>query len=188
LVRSLTKIGQQKGSDFPNLNMATTMKKMFLTTALIAASGAAVIAETSAANSDHSGNESHGEQMAVGMPGIHSQTVRTVKVTMTETDDGKMIYTPSAMDFKQGEAIRFLVRNSGELDHEFILDTPGRNAMHKEIMATRIEVHNTPNSISLAPGKSGEIIWIFNNSGIFEVACLIPGHYESGMYAKVSVK
>ena len=38
-----------------------------------------------------------------------------------------------------------------------------------------------PNSIRLAPGTRGEIIWNFANAGELGFACLIPGHYDSGM-------
>ena len=42
----------------------------------------------------------------------------------------------------------------------------------------------------VAPGESGEIIWKFTNDGMFEFACLKPGHYEAGMRGdlKVSAK
>jgi len=125
--------------------------------------------------------------MAVGMPGQSSQVTRTVKVAMTENDDGEMLFTPSDLTFKQGETIRFMITNKGELDHEFMLDTAERNAMHKESMAGQMEMHKTANAVTLAPGKRGQIIWTFANDGTFEFACLIPGHYESGMFGKVSV-
>ena len=31
------------------------------------------------------------------------------------------------------------------------------------------------------------MIWTFTNAGTFEFACLIPGHYESGMHGPISV-
>ncbi|KIC20049.1 cupredoxin domain-containing protein [Leisingera sp. ANG-Vp] len=164
------------------------MKKLFIFAALAAQAGAPVLAGVSDHGNGHGAHDSHSEQMAAGMPGTRSKASRSVKVIMKETDDGEMIFTPSAMQFKQGETIRFLVVNKGELDHEFVLDTPERNAMHKEAMAGGMEQHNTPNAVTLAPGKRGEIIWTFSNSGTFEFACLIPGHYESGMFGQVAVQ
>ncbi|MEX0303496.1 MAG: plastocyanin/azurin family copper-binding protein [Leisingera sp.] len=164
------------------------MKKLFLSAALAALSSAPVMAGVSGHDSGHGAHGSHGEQMAAGMPGSRSKVSRTVKVVMKETDDGEMIFTPSSMEFKQGETIRFMVANKGELDHEFVLDTPERNAMHKQAMSAQMEMHNTPNAVTLAPGKRGEIIWNFSNGGTFEFACLIPGHYESGMYGQVAVQ
>ncbi|NDW44544.1 plastocyanin/azurin family copper-binding protein [Ruegeria sp. PrR005] len=133
------------------------------------------------------GSGGHAGMMETGMPGQASQVNRTIEVTMSETDDGEMIYTPKDFDIKKGETIRFSVTNKGELEHEFILDTMERNAMHKEAMSQQMESHKSPNAITLEPGEKGEIIWTFGNSGTFEVACLIPGHYESGMFGKVAV-
>ncbi|MCF6433461.1 cupredoxin family protein [Leisingera sp. MMG026] len=164
------------------------MKKLFLSAALAALASPPVLAGVSGHGDGHGAHGSHGEQMAAGMPGNRSKVNRTVKVIMKETDDGEMIFTPSAMEFKQGETIRFMVVNKGELDHEFVLDTPERNAMHKQAMSEQMEMHNTPNAVTLAPGKRGEIIWNFSNGGTFEFACLIPGHYESGMYGQVAVQ
>jgi uncharacterized cupredoxin-like copper-binding protein len=39
----------------------------------------------------------------------------------------------------------------------------------------------------LDEGRSGEVIWTFSNAGTFEFACLIPGHYESGMHGPIVV-
>jgi uncharacterized cupredoxin-like copper-binding protein len=35
---------------------------------------------------------------------------------------------------------------------------------------------------------NGELVWKFTKRGKFEFACLIPGHYEKGMFGKVVVK
>lgn len=164
------------------------MKKLFLATALTALVGAPVLAGVSGHGDEHGAHGGHGDQMTAGKPGSRSKVNRTVKVTMKETDDGEMIFSPSAMEFEQGETIRFMVVNKGEIDHEFVLDTPERNAMHKQAMSEQMEMHNTPNAVTLAPGKRGEVIWTFSNDGTFEFACLIPGHYESGMYGQVSVQ
>ncbi len=40
--------------------------------------------------------------------------------------------------------------------------------------------------IRLDEGGSGEVIWTFSNAGTFEFACLIPGHYESGMHGAIN--
>ena len=59
---------------------------------------------------------------------------------------------------------------------------------HKDLMAKFPEMeHDDPNAIRLAAGKRGEIIWTFANDGEFTFACLIPGHYESGMKGTLKV-
>lgn len=47
--------------------------------------------------------------------------------------------------------------------------------------------HTAPNTVLVEPGKTGEISWRFNRAGTIEIACNIPGHYESGMRADLEV-
>jgi uncharacterized cupredoxin-like copper-binding protein len=48
--------------------------------------------------------------------------------------------------------------------------------------------HDDPNAIRLAPGKTGDIVWSFANTGTFQFACLIPGHMEAGMHGPIHVQ
>ena len=68
------------------------------------------------------------------------------------------------------------------------MDTLDNNAKHKALMAKFPEMeHDDPNAIRLQPGEEGTIVWNFANAGSFEFACLIPGHYESGMHGALTV-
>ncbi|MBQ4825668.1 MULTISPECIES: copper-binding protein [unclassified Leisingera] len=129
----------------------------------------------------------HHDEMEVGKPGEAAHADREIAVTMKETDDGEMIFEPSGFSFTKGETIKFVITNAGELEHEFVLDTAERNVHHKELMAKMDMEHDDPNSVRLDAGATGEIIWTFSNLGTFEFACLIPGHYESGMHGPVAV-
>ena len=143
-----------------------------------------------AGSGDHShdhGDDGQMEMMAIGMPGKMDEVDRTIDVSMRETDDGDMIFEPAKFDIKQGETIRFHVTNNGELEHEFVIDTVEGNAKHKELMAKMEMEHDDPNSVRLDAGDSGEVVWKFANAGAFEFACLIPGHYESGMHGPIEV-
>ena len=42
-------------------------------------------------------------------------------------------------------------------------------------------------SVTLAPGKTGEIVWQFTKAGKVDFACLQPGHYDAGMKGAVNV-
>ena len=137
-----------------------------------------------ASGSHAGGHDDH----AVGKPGKPEKANRTIEVTMTETDDGKMLYEPASMEFKKGETVRFVIKNAGETEHEFVLDTHAKNQEHKALMEKFPEMeHDDPNAIRLEEGATGEIVWTFSNTGTFEFACLIPGHYESGMHGDVTV-
>lgn len=152
---------------------------------MAAAVGLSLLAVPAFATGNHAGG--HGD-MGAGKPGKAAKASRTVKISMKETDDGKMVYEPSQIVAKKGETIRIVVTNTGETDHEFVLDEMAKNAEHKALMEKFPEMeHDDPNAIRLAPGKSGEIVWTFTKAGDFEFACLIPGHYESGMHGPVKV-
>jgi len=133
-------------------------------------------------------SHSHDEAFSAGEPGNPKKPARVVQVTMTEKD-GKMLFTPERIEVNKGEQIKFVLRNNGELDHEFILDTTEKNLKHAEAMKKNPDMeHDDPNGKRLAPKKTAEIIWKFSKAGEFEFACLIPGHRESGMLGTVKVK
>ena len=47
--------------------------------------------------------------------------------------------------------------------------------------------HADANMVTVAPGKTGEIIWQFTKAGKVNFACLQPGHYDAGMKGIVTV-
>lgn len=161
--------------------LETRMKKrMILAAALSFLLPAAALAAGS-----HSGG--HGE-MAIGKAGEKSAAKRTVDIVMAEKDDGSMVFEPAVLKVKAGETIRLKFINKGETDHEFVMDTNEAVLEHKVQMEKFPEMeHADANSLRLAPGASGEIVWTFANAGDFQFACLIPGHYEAGMKGDITV-
>lgn len=126
---------------------------------------------------------------AAGEPGDPMKPARIVPMNMREMDDGKMAFFPAVVEVRQGEQVKFVLKNGGKTDHEFMLDTPEHNATHKIAMQKNPDMeHDDPNGKRLAPGKGNEIVWRFTKPGTYEFACLIPGHYESGMHGMVVVK
>jgi Cu/Ag efflux protein CusF len=99
-----------------------------------------------------------------------------------------MRFNPSSVDARQGETIRFIVRNSGQLRHELVLGTEKDLKDHYEVMKKHPEMeHADPNMVSVAPGQTGEIVWRFTKTGKVDFACLQPGHYDAGMKGLVRV-
>ena len=126
---------------------------------------------------------------AAGAPGDPNKPARTVEVVMKEADDGKMLFVPDQVEAKRGEQIRFVLKNVGKVDHEFMLDSVANNAKHRIAMQKNPDMeHDDPNGKRLAPGQSAQIVWRFTKAGTYEFACLIPGHHESGMHGTVAVK
>ena len=103
--------------------------------------------------------------------------------------DGKMTFTPDRIEVRKGEQIKFVLRNNGELDHEFLLASTAANLKHADAMAKNPDMaHDDPNGKRLAPRKAGEMVWKFTKHGTFEYSCLIPGHREAGMVGTIIVK
>lgn len=130
----------------------------------------------------HSHGDAHGD--AIGVAGKPGKVSRTVTVDMTDA----MRFNPANVAVKQGETIRFVVKNSGQVKHEFVLGTEKELKEHYELMKKFPEMeHSDPNMVTVAPGKTGEVIWQFTQSGTVDFACLQPGHYDAGMKGAVSV-
>lgn len=132
-----------------------------------------------------SSHDQHTHQsFAAGEPGNPKKSARTVQVEMSE-----MAYTPARIEVKRGEQIRFVIRNIGKEEHEFLLATTEENLKHGEAMKDNPHMaHDDPNGVRLAPEKSTEIVWKFTKAGTFEYSCLIPGHRDGGMIGQIVVK
>ncbi|WP_188517691.1 cupredoxin domain-containing protein [Alsobacter metallidurans] len=151
--------------------------------AVLALSGGLALAGPGAPGHSH-------KTFGAGEPGDPKKPVaKTIEVSMHETDDAKMKFAPDRIEVKRGQQVRFVLKNQGKADHEFMLDTIEHNAKHKIAMEKNPDMeHDDPNGKRLAPEGSNEIVWRFTKAGTFEFACLIPGHYESGMHGVVVVK
>ena len=140
-----------------------------------------LMASVAQAAGQHGGG--HGES-AIGEPGKAAKVTRTVKIEMSDA----MRFTPSSIDAKQGETIRFVITNSGKLKHEWVLGTEKELQEHYEVMKKFPEMeHDDPNMVTLAPGQTGQVIWAFTKAGKIDFACLQPGHYDAGMKGAVAV-
>ena len=142
------------------------------TLSLIAASALVALSFNSFAGGTHSGGHGHGsEESAIGEPGKASKVSRTINVDMADT----MRFTPAAISVKQGETVRFVVKNSGGVKHEFVLGTQAELKEHYELMKKFPEMeHSDPNQVTVAPGKTGEIVWTFKGGAekVVERKCL----------------
>ena len=150
-------------------------------TILVAASFAAM-STAALASGSHGGG--HSEETAIGKAGVVSKASRTVTVEMADN----MRYTPSEIQVKKGETIRFVVKNVGKMSHEMSLGTEKELLEHLEQMKKFPGMeHDEPSKITLKPGMQGEIVWQFTKAGAVNFACLMPGHYEAGMKGQVKV-
>ena len=141
----------------------------------------------------------------IGEKGDPNKIDRVIKIKMYDN-----YYEPNVVKIKKGETIKFIVENLGELVHEYNIGTKEMHIKHQPemqklidheiILADKIDKikmkkmskmdhslgHSHANSIMLEPNSTGEIIWKFSKDINLEMACNIPGHYESGMVGSLT--
>ena len=124
------------------------------------------------------------EQKDWGIAGDAKSVKREITLRMGDN----MRFTPNALSFKQGETVRFVVKNQGKALHEMVIGTKKELDEHAALMLKFPKMeHDEPYMAHVAAGKSQELIWTFNRAGNFEFACLIAGHYQAGMVGKITV-
>ena len=146
-----------------------------------------------------------GSMNAIGTKGKASDVNKVIIVNMYDN-----YYEPSKIEIKKGETVKFVVKNKGELVHEFNIATKTMHLKHQPEMMMLVEneiilldkidkkkmmemakknpsmLHSHSTSVLLSPGESADLIWKFTNSLKIEAACNVPGHYEAGMIAEIN--
>ena len=152
-------------------------------------------------------NSNAASMKMIGSKGDPNDISRIIEVKMFDN-----YYEPKSIQVKQGETVKIIVKNLGELVHEYNIGTKEMHIKHQPEMARLIEHeillgdridhikmkemskvdhslgHKHANSVMLEPKESGEIIWKFSKDIALEMACNIPGHYESGMVGKIIIE
>jgi uncharacterized cupredoxin-like copper-binding protein len=167
--------------------MTMTHKSMvFVAAAMLALSqGAFGHGDDSKSGTSKAFDASKVEETAFGKEGDPQKVTRTIRVDMTDA----MRFKPAAITVKRGETVKFIAANKGAVLHEMVIGTPDELKKHAEEMRKFPEMeHDEAYMTHVKPGKHGEIVWQFTKAGQFQFACLIPGHFESGMIGKVTVK
>ena len=123
------------------------------------------------------------EQKPWGIAG-DARGARTVEIRMG--DD--MRFRPERIEVREGETVRFVVRNRGKLLHEMVIGTGEELRAHAELMRKFPKMeHDEPYMTHVKPARTGELLWNFNRPGTFQFACLVPGHFEAGMTGTIVV-
>jgi uncharacterized cupredoxin-like copper-binding protein len=126
---------------------------------------------------DEHPSAAHGGTSTDGVPGNPSEVSRTVRIEARDT-----AFNVKQIQVRQGETIKFLVANKGELRHEFSIASHSEHAEHRAMMQQMPDmIHNDPNVITIEPGQTRELIWKFGKDTNVEFACDLPGHAEQGM-------
>lgn len=124
------------------------------------------------------------EQKDWGIAGDARAVKRTIVLTMNDN----MRYTPDRIEVKQGEVVKFVIKNDGKMMHEIVIGSKKVLEEHAALMVKFPTMeHEEPYMAHVKPGAAGELVWNFNRPGEFDFACLIAGHYQAGMVGKIKV-
>jgi uncharacterized cupredoxin-like copper-binding protein len=107
-------------------------------------------------------------------------TARTVAITIhfSRFDPASIVATP-------GETVRFVIRNTDPIDHEFILGDDRVQQIHE--VGTEAVHPPKPGEISVPAGATVETTYTFGRPGELTFACHLPGHFAYGMRGSVTV-
>lgn len=180
-------------------SMQNIRRAMISVAATLTLSLAILIGNAAWADATHGKGHEHGDG-SIGAPGDPAKVTRTINVTMHDN-----YYEPEGITLKEGETVRFIIKNAGSLVHEFNIATGAMHKGHAPEMMMMVEhgvlepdrinwkaaehmqktmghgMHKEANSRLLEPGKTGEIVWKFPKHAKLEFACNVPGHYGAGM-------
>ena len=124
------------------------------------------------------------EEYAWGRQGDPARASRTIEVDMNDN----MRFSPSSLEVKAGDTVKFLVRNSGKVMHEMVIGTEQELQKHAEMMRKHPGMeHDEPYMAHVEPGRIQQIAWTFTKPGKFMYGCLVPGHWEAGMKGVINV-
>ena len=125
----------------------------------------------------------------VGSPGDPAKVSRTIEISMVENR-----FKPSEINVKQGETIRFLLKNEGKKKHEMMIGSPEEIDEHGKMMKKHPDVEHPDDShmVSVNPGDTRELVWHFADAGTTYFACPLPGHFKGmnfpGMKGTINVR
>jgi uncharacterized cupredoxin-like copper-binding protein len=124
------------------------------------------------------------EEHAFGREGDARKATRTVKVDMSD----KLRFTPDSLTVRQGETVKFVVKNRGKVMHEMVIGSMKELKEHAEMMKKHPTMeHDEPYMAHVVPGKTKAMVWQFTKAGEFYFGCLVPGHFEAGMIGRIRV-
>jgi uncharacterized cupredoxin-like copper-binding protein len=107
---------------------------------------------------------------------------RTVEITMHHTR-----FEPSSIEVRAGTTVRFVLRNTDPIDHEFIV---GDDAVQQRHRVGHEQRHDgsVPGEISVPSGTVATTTFRFDHAGTIAYACHLPGHEAYGMVGVVRVR
>ena len=133
--------------------------------------------------------------LAVGMVGLSAALLAAGLAAGRAPATASIRSIPIAIHFSRfelgsiaarpGETVRFVIRNTDPIDHEFILGDDRVQRIHER--GTEAVHPPKPGEVSVPPGATVETTYTFGGPGDLTFGCHLPGHFSYGMRGTVAV-
>ncbi len=97
-------------------------------------------------------------------------------VVITATD--QLMFTPMVISVAKGETVTFQVKNTGTIEHEFMIGPMADAFADKE---------GTPEIAGITGGITKSVTFTFDGAGPYAFACHATGHFEAGMKGTITL-
>lgn len=120
------------------------------------------------------------------------QADRTIGVDATN----ELRFTPEALTVRSGDTVAFQVRNTGTIDHEFVVGDAALQQQHDQEMsqggmgAMSMGMgthHQGGGAVDVPAGKTAILVYTFHGPGTLLYGCHVSGHYAAGMRGTITV-
>lgn len=107
---------------------------------------------------------------------------RTVEIQMRD-----IAFSPTSVDVRAGEKVRFVFTNKGQLTHDAFLGDAAAQDQHEKDMRSGHDHGMGADAVTVRPGKQAQLVHTFDRAGQVLIGCHEPGHYSGGMKVTVNV-
>jgi uncharacterized cupredoxin-like copper-binding protein len=97
-------------------------------------------------------------------------------VVLTATD--QLMFTPMVIPVAKGETVTFQVKNTGTIEHEFMVGPMADAFADKE---------GTPEIAGITGGTTKSVTFTFDVAGPYAFAFHATGHFEAGMKGTITL-
>lgn len=126
----------------------------------------------------------HADYLGFGRPGQEADVSRTVKLSAGD----EMNYAMPSLSIKQGDTVRFVFTNTGSGTHEFfVADEDTLRQIDAMRAGNPDQSLDRPYGVRVKAGESKTIVWRFDRSGSFQLACHMPGSIKTSMTGQIDV-
>jgi uncharacterized cupredoxin-like copper-binding protein len=120
---------------------------------------------------------------SLAMGGSAAAQVPAAKVTTVNVTLHEFGIKMSKKTLPANANIRFVIKNNGEVVHEFVLERTGcakKCAVHVNGHEAEVE--------HIAQGTTKSVTWKIAKAGKYALTCRRKGHHEAGMFVNFAVK